>query len=229
MAGKKRPVAAQVAERKNPKRAGAKPTPEQSAQSNLAKRIRARWGSSREKLPLDRLETDLAGSRRHDIVVALKELEKAGLGEFAVDPEGHTASFVWIKRKPPAANTVTRAPLAQVGSKPPVANTASKPPVSKASPSRASASKPPASKAPVSKPSLRTERHASAVWERAPKRRSQPEPVEPAAQSLASGTALVPHTFQVRPEVPVTFHLPEDVTRAEIERLCLSLQALPVG
>ena len=70
MAGKKRPVAARVAERKNPKRAGTKPTPEQSAQSNLAKRIRARWGSSREPLPLERLEADLAGSRRRDIVVA---------------------------------------------------------------------------------------------------------------------------------------------------------------
>ena len=192
MAGKKRPVAAQVAERKNPKRAGAKPTPEQSAQSNLAKRIRARWGSSREQLPLDRLETDLAGSRRRDIVVALKELEKAGLGEFSVDPEGHSASFVWIKRKPLAP--------------------APAPPAAKTRP-----------KAAV------VERRASVQWQHAPKRLSQQNTASAAAASSAgSAPELLPHTFHVRPEVAVTFHLPEDVTRAEIERLCLSLQALPL-
>jgi hypothetical protein len=154
-------------------RAGAKPTRELPAEGSLARRIRQKWGGLRQELPLERLVAELADARRHDIMAALKELEKAGLGEFSVDPNGERASFVWVKG--------TR----------PVANTASKAPASKASANKASANKASANKAPASKPSARTERRASVEWERAPKRRSQPEPVEPAAQSLASGAALL--------------------------------------
>jgi len=198
---------AQVTQEQHPKRAGTKPKRELPAEGSLARRIRQKWGGLRAALPLDRLAAELGDSRRHDIVAALKELEKAGLGEFSVDQEGHHASFVWVKG--------TR-PLAKGAAKALVAKTVTKAPVTKAPLSKARVAKSPA-----------MERRTSVEWERAPKRPPQRAPVVSAEQSSASDSALVPHTFHVRPQVPVTFHLPEDVTHAEIERLCLLLQALP--
>jgi hypothetical protein len=208
MAGKRRPVAAQVTQKQHPKRAGGKPTRELPAEGSLARRIRQKWGGLREELPLDRLEAELGDSRRYDIVAALKELEKAGLGEFSVGHKGQRASFVWVKGTRPVTKAVTTAPVAKAVNKTPV-------------------TKAPMGKARVTKSPAAMERRLSVEWERAPKRPPQRDPAEPAAQSTASGSALLPHTFHVRPQLPVTFHLPEDVTRAEIERLCLLLQALP--
>jgi hypothetical protein len=66
------------------KRAKAAPT-----LSALASRILSRWGAAKEGLPLERLESELDDERRYDIVAALKELEKANLGELSVGRKGH--------------------------------------------------------------------------------------------------------------------------------------------
>ena len=49
-----------------------------------------------------------------------------------------------------------------------------------------------------------------------------------ATTSGAGGAARVlRHSFYVRPGALATFELPEDITSAEIERLCLLLRAVP--
>ncbi|MEO8178345.1 MAG: hypothetical protein ABI895_05880 [Deltaproteobacteria bacterium] len=61
----------------------------------LAAQIRQRWGGEGEELELERLEAELDGKGSYDIVAALKELEKAGLGELQVGRKGHKPSFMW--------------------------------------------------------------------------------------------------------------------------------------
>jgi len=102
-------MAAQVTEGKNPRKIGAKPARELTKVGHLAARIRRRWGKAGEELPLERLAAELGDSPRYDIMAALKELEKAGLGALSVSKKGHRASFVWAKRTSPA-NTVTPPP-----------------------------------------------------------------------------------------------------------------------
>jgi hypothetical protein len=61
----------------------------------LAAQIQQRWGSAREELALDRLEAELEGSPRYDIVAALKQLEEAGQGELQLGRKGHKPRFMW--------------------------------------------------------------------------------------------------------------------------------------
>jgi hypothetical protein len=61
----------------------------------LAAQIQQRWGSAREELALDRLEAELGGSQRYDIVAALKQLEEAGQGELQLGRKGHKPRFMW--------------------------------------------------------------------------------------------------------------------------------------
>ena len=144
MAGKKRPMVAQVTEGRNPRKISAKPARELPKMSRLAARIRQRWGRAGEELPLERLVAELSDGPRHDIVAALKELEKAGLGQFSMGRDGHRASFVWAKRAPQAKPVTT----------PPVARKRAKDqPVT-----------------PPRKPA--SERRATDRWQRAPKRPS---------------------------------------------------------
>lgn len=61
----------------------------------LAAQIQQRWGGAREELALDRLEAELEGSPRYDIVAALKQLEEAGQGELQLGRKGHKPRFMW--------------------------------------------------------------------------------------------------------------------------------------
>jgi hypothetical protein len=72
------------------KRAQSAPT-----QVALADRIRRMHGKAGEALALDRLESELPGSQRYDLVAALKELEKAGYGELRMGRKGERPRFVW--------------------------------------------------------------------------------------------------------------------------------------
>jgi hypothetical protein len=147
--------------------------------SGLAERILSRWGSLKDGLPLERLESELDDQRRYDIVAALKELEKAQLGELSAGRRGHKTTFQWA---PAAARAQKRVAATAPGEAPPT---------SRSTPSR-------------------TPRKV-AVRERAP---GTPSP-------------LLEHSFHVRPNVVGSFRLPADVSRAEIDRLCQLLQALP--
>jgi hypothetical protein len=63
--------------------------------SPVAVRIRERWGTSGSEVPLDRIESELDGVARYDVVAALKELEKAGRGQFVVGRKGKKSRFIW--------------------------------------------------------------------------------------------------------------------------------------
>lgn len=65
------------------------------AAGKLAAQIQQRWGGAREELALDRLEAELEGSPRYDIVAALKQLEEAGQGELQLGRKGHKPRFMW--------------------------------------------------------------------------------------------------------------------------------------
>ena len=97
----------------------------------LAAQIRQRWGGAREGLALDRLEAELEGSPRYDIVAALKQLEEAGQGELQLGRKGHKPRFMWSgvgrKTAPRArANTRSVAPPAAAA---PVLSASEKPDV----------------------------------------------------------------------------------------------------
>jgi hypothetical protein len=68
---------------------------EGSSQSPLAERILAQRESGGAEVSLERLEADLEGASRYDIVASLKELEKSGQGQFVVGRKGQRSRFVW--------------------------------------------------------------------------------------------------------------------------------------
>jgi hypothetical protein len=82
----------------------------------LAAQIKQRWGGAREELALDRLEAELEGSPRYDIVAALKQLEEAGQGELQLGRKGHKPRFMWsgpgrkVAQSRARANTRSAAP-----------------------------------------------------------------------------------------------------------------------
>ena len=82
----------------------------------LAARILSRWGSLKDGLPLERLESELDDQRRYDIVAALKELEKAKLGELSAGRRGHKTVFQWA---PAAARAQKRVAATAPGEAPP--------------------------------------------------------------------------------------------------------------
>jgi hypothetical protein len=92
--------------------AGKKRAKSAPALSALAAHILSRWGAAREELPLERLESELDDRRRYDIVAALKELEKAKLGELSVGRKGHKSHFAWARGAARAQKSrVAAAPL----------------------------------------------------------------------------------------------------------------------
>jgi hypothetical protein len=72
------------------KRSSAKPV-----RSALATQIAARRGKAGAEVALDRFESELEGATRYDIVTALKELEKTGVGQFVVGRSGRKSRFIW--------------------------------------------------------------------------------------------------------------------------------------
>jgi len=168
MAGKKRPKAAQVTAGRSLSKISAKSARELPKRSRLAARIQRRWSKAGEELPLERLAAELGDSPRAELVAALKELEKAGLGQLSVGRDGHRASFVWTKRTPQANPVATlRAPVARERAQDQSVTTPRK---------RAS------------------ERRATDQWQRAPKRpsaRDASEAAAPASHDFVAGTVVL--------------------------------------
>lgn len=76
---------------------------ESKSQSPLAARILAQREPGRAELSLERLEAELGDASRYEIVASLKELEKAGSGQFVVGRKGQRSRFVWAREKAPTA------------------------------------------------------------------------------------------------------------------------------
>jgi hypothetical protein len=87
------------------KRPSAKP-----ARSALATQIAARRGKAGTEVALDRFESELEGATRYAIVTALKELEKAGVGQFVVGRSGRKSRFIWGEAAESAPSGPARPP-----------------------------------------------------------------------------------------------------------------------
>jgi hypothetical protein len=116
----------------------------------------SRWGVARETLPLERLESMLHDQRRYDIVAALKELEKAKLGELSVGRKGHKSQFTWA---PSAAVAQRSRTLVSAPAPAPEEDPASGVPTSRSNQSRAAAPRKPA-REPASRAAPQVLEHA---------------------------------------------------------------------
>jgi hypothetical protein len=147
----------------------------------LAARIVQRRDAAHPEVPLERLEAELGDASRYDIVACLKQLEKAGVGEFVVGRKGRKSRFVWAE---------------------------------------------PADGEPVvARPAESAVRAPSRMQGAANRAAARPRAQSELATSGASRSLR--HSFYVRPGVLATLELPEDISGAEIERLCQLLRALP--
>jgi hypothetical protein len=174
----------------------------------LAAEIAGRWGRAGETTSIERIASELDDVPRYDIVAALKQLEKAGQGEFSVGHGGHRARFVWAAslprsrqearpRRPGAALPVrggTRADKATKGQSP---------------------GKPGGSRRTVL---------AGGVPDGPQPSRGKATLDSP---ELVERTAVLEHRFHLRPGFVTSLQLPVDVTRLEVERICQFLQAIP--
>ncbi|HTU63433.1 MAG TPA: hypothetical protein VMF89_33455, partial [Polyangiales bacterium] len=66
-----------------------------NSRNPLAATIESRWRRRGEVLSIERIASELGEVARYDIVAALKELEKAGAGEFFVGHAGRKSRFEW--------------------------------------------------------------------------------------------------------------------------------------
>ncbi|MET0343195.1 MAG: hypothetical protein ABW252_19460 [Polyangiales bacterium] len=167
--------------------------------SKLAAAIFGKWARPGEQMPLEQLESELPDERRYDLVAALRELQKAGVGELMVGGKGHRSRFVWGEK---AALSAARTKY-DLSEATPRASAAKAKPTAGRKPAPAST--------PVSPGSEISARDIVA-----------PRPIS------RSGTAApLEHAFHVRPGVLATFRLPADITHQEVERLCQLLQSIP--
>ena len=81
--------------------AGKKRKPGSAARSPIAGRILQVRARGESEVSLERLEADLADVSRYDLVASLKELEKAGKGQFLVGRKGKKSRFVWRDKDKP--------------------------------------------------------------------------------------------------------------------------------
>src|SRR5690349_7591566 len=81
---------------------------ESKTESPLAARIVAQREPGRAEVSLERLEADFGDASRYEIVASLKELEKAGGGQFVVGRKGQRSRFVWARDKAPTAPRVAK-------------------------------------------------------------------------------------------------------------------------
>lgn len=165
--------------------------------SALSAQIVERWGDAGGDVPLDRLISELGDVQRYDIVAALKELERAGAGEFLVGRAGRKARFVWGHAK-------ARAALADDGARKRADSDGRKRGAKK------TAERPLARDGKTKTPAKAVARTAAAT----------------ASTARARGAALE-HGFHLRPGFVVNVRLPTDITRLEMERFCQLLQSLP--
>lgn len=90
------------------KKKKASPRAAVSASKNpLTATIESRWRRTGETLSIERIASELGDVPRYDIVAALKELEKAGAGEFFVGHAGLKSRFEWAT---PSARAAARTP-----------------------------------------------------------------------------------------------------------------------
>jgi hypothetical protein len=171
------------------------------AEDTLATRIVGRWAGGGD-VPLDRLESELDGASRYEIVASLKRLEKAGVGRFLAGRPGHKARFVWLDKSEPRVVAKSRA--------------------------SASAPRARAPQAAAAPPALVLGRPgAKPVAQRVAKGTNPPRGAGKAKTPSTPRGRDLTHSFHVRPGVIASLQLPEDVTAAEIERLCQFLQSIP--
>lgn len=201
------------------------------ARAPLAERILAQRDAGGAEVSLERLEADFADASRYEIVAALKELEKAGRGQFVVGRKGQRSRFVWGATKAAAPPRLAKKVREKRAATP--------------APGAARAvevAPPPLSAEPAPKGSTRK---ALAAAGKRPERpqlssRAAPEPPpiaraersgseRPTGTERATGTSArtLSHAFHLRPGLLVNIDLPEDVTPTEVDRLCAFLKAIP--
>ncbi|MET0386601.1 MAG: hypothetical protein ABW321_11610 [Polyangiales bacterium] len=174
--------------------------------SDLSAQIVERWGDAGGDVPLDRLISELGDVQRYDIVAALKELERAGAGEFLVGRAGRKARFVWGSAKARAAivDGASRARGSRKQAEP-------EPAGRKRAGNAVTAGK-------------KVAREGKGKLPVAAKVASRPVATGPARRE--AGSALE-HVFHLRPGFVVSVRLPSDISRVEMERLSQFLQAIP--
>jgi len=188
----------------------------------LAERILGQRAAADVEISLERLEAELVDASRYDIVASLKELEKAGEGQFIAGRKGQRSRFVWGAK---AGGSASRKASAAAAPEPrDVSKRASKRVAKVASKAAPSASRRAAEKPPSADPGESAARELLAPGggrlTRTKLSREAGAPVSRIARSLQ-------HSFHLRPGLTVSIDLPEDVTPTEVDRFCTFLKALP--
>jgi hypothetical protein len=190
------------------------------ARGPLAERILAQREVGGAEVSLERLEADFADASRYDIVASLKELEKAGRGQFVVGRKGQRSRFIWGETKAAAPARIAKKVRAQRGSAPLAngARAAEAPALSSEPAPKGSTRK---ALTPVGKPLARPKLSAG---------EAPGAPAAPRAERAARGSSrTLRHSFHLRPGLLVNLELPEDVTATEVDRFCSFLKAIPFG
>ena len=80
------------------RKTGSKRAAPKASYGPLAAKILEKWRGAGGESVLDRIVSELGDVPRYDVVAALKELQKAGAGEFLVGRGGQKPRFVWNAR-----------------------------------------------------------------------------------------------------------------------------------
>lgn len=187
--------------RTKPPKAAARP-------SSLATQIAQRWGDAGGDVTLERLSAELGEVQRYDLVSALKELERAGAGEFIVGRSGQKARFSWRSGAARALGA-SESGAARAGG-------------AGAARGQGRAGRGAVSSLPAG---ARAQRHVRAISDAGATAEPPPSAAGPARRSQAP--SVLEHVFHLRPDHVVTVQLPADVSRVEVERFCQFLRALP--
>jgi hypothetical protein len=192
---------------------------EPKSQSPLAARILAQREPGGAEVSLERLEADFADASRYDIVASLKELEKAGVGQFVVGRRGQRSRFVWAEAKASDAPRATKRAGAKSGSGGAVGA------------ARGSEAAPALSSEPGPKGSTRkalTPIGGRLEREKLSRRDAAAAPrLARAARAPSIPSRRLQHSFHLRPGLLVSIELPEDVTPNEVDRFCSFLKSIP--
>jgi hypothetical protein len=193
---------------------------EPSSRGPLAKRIVAQRATGSVEASLERLEADFADASRYDIVASLKELEKAGVGQFVVGRKGQRSRFVWNDAKASDAPRAAKKAGATRVTAP------SAPAAADAAPALSSEPSPKGSFRKALVPiSRRLERQQLSSRDAGA---APPAPRSARLERAAPASSRpLQHAFHLRPGLLVKIELPEDVTPTEVERFCTFLKAIP--
>lgn len=181
----------------------------QRGHAKLAALITERWQSSQQPLSIQRIVAEFPDASRYDIVAALRTLDKAGQGTLTHAQGTNKPSFTWkvvAPSKQPAKRT--RAASSQLELATPPGTKRGTPP----KPKRGAGSAPKMIASDGDHPTSRTDAN------RAKANRTEAPP---------TAAGILDHHFHLRGGFVVKLTLPTDLTKAEAERLCKFLQALP--